>query len=161
MIPCVAAAGARTLLVSSMVSLALPAAVAGQVGLSSSLGQVVLVARSAVRGSIESVGAPVERTGNAADREISVAVGVTASAPYRLSVMRYDSKDSPSGRIQVRGLSGEFQKMEAGVPILVALGPGQSGTGRLTVLYRIQPSIPSGPALAPPLRYELAIAPQL
>jgi hypothetical protein len=161
MIPRVAAALTRILILSWMTFLIMPAVAAGQTGLSSGLGQVVLVARSAPRGSIESVGIPVERAGNREGREIAVAVRVSANTAYRLSVIRCDPKDSPYGGMQVQGVSGEFQRVERGTSILVALGQAESGTGSLTVVYRMQPSISSGPAMVLPIRYELAIAPQL
>jgi hypothetical protein len=161
MIPCVAAASKRSLILSWMALLTMPALAAGQIGLSSGLGQVVLVARSAPGGSIDSVGLPVQRAGSRAGREIMVAVRVSANTAYRLSVVRCDPQDSPYGRIQVQGVSGEFQRVERGTSILVALGQAESGTGRVTVLYRMQPSSSLEPAVALPIRYELAIAPQL
>src|SRR6476660_4117251 len=65
-----------------------------QVGISSGLAQVVLVARSEPRGSIDSIGAPIERGGSGSTRELSVPVRVTSNSTYRLSVIRNDSRDS-------------------------------------------------------------------
>jgi hypothetical protein len=130
------------------------------VGLTSGLGQVVLVARSAPRGSIDSVGLPVERDSKRAGREIAVTLKVSANTPYRLSVVGNGSKDAFYGGIEVRGLSGVFQPVGRGTSVLVGRGQGEAGTGRLTLLYRVANSA-SGPIPAPPVRYELAIAPEM
>jgi hypothetical protein len=159
-IPRVAAASARILILSWTASLGKPAELSGQVGLASGLGRVVLIARSASHGSIDSVGIPVQRS-DGAGREIVVAVRVSANTAYRLSVIRNDTKDSPYGEVEVRGLSGGFQTVEWGTSILVGRGQAEAGTESLMVLYRTEAMTSSGRVPAPPVRYELAIAPQL
>jgi hypothetical protein len=132
-----------------------------QVGISSGLAQVVLVARSEPRGSIDSIGTPIERGNSGSTRELSVPVRVTSNTTYRLSVVRNDSRGSDWGNIWVRAEGGEFRSLQRGSTVLVARGTAESGRGDLNVLYRVDQVPGSGTMQAPPVRYELAINPQL
>jgi hypothetical protein len=131
-----------------------------QVGLSSGLAQVVLVARSAPHGSIGSVGAAVERANQGSIREVLVPVRISCNSSYRLTVIRTDVVDSSSSKIWVRSAGGEFQRLERGASVLV-VQRGNSGGGNVDVQYRMEKGSGSGGIQAPPVRYELAITPQL
>ena len=132
-----------------------------QVGITSGLAQVIMVARSEPRGSIDSIGTPIERGSGGSTRELSVPVRLNSNTTYRLSVIRNDSRDSDWGDIWVRAEGGEFQSLQRGSTVLVARGAAESGKGDLNVLYRVGHGRGSGTTQAPPVRYELAINPQL
>jgi hypothetical protein len=151
----------RVLILGWVATLAIAGVLQAQVGLSSGLAQVVLVARSAPRGSIDSIGLPVERANGGSTREVSVAVMVSSNTAYRLSVIRNDDRNSKWGDMWVRAAGGEFQSLERGSVILVARGQSDPAIGSLNVFYRLERGAPTGAIQAPPVRYELAITPQL
>jgi hypothetical protein len=156
-----AAVKTRALILGWMATLASAGVLQAQVGLSSGMAQVVLVARSAPRGSIDSIGLPVERATGGSTREVSVAVMVSSNTAYCLSVIRNDDQNSEWGGMWVQAAGGEFQSLERGLSILVARGQSDPAIGSLNVLYRMEPGNPTGAIQAPPVRYELAITPQL
>jgi hypothetical protein len=137
-----------------------PSAMEAQVGLSSRTAQVVLVAHSDARGSIETIGVPTERSGPAGTREVSVPVRLFANAGYRLTVIRNEGGRAASARMWIRTDTGEFEVLEPGSPILVARSQQHAGQRDLDVLYLIE-SATSQESGAPAVRYELAIIPQL
>jgi hypothetical protein len=151
----------RALVLGWMVMLTVTGTAQAQVGISSGLAQVVLVARSEPRASIDSVGTPIERGISGSTRELSVAVRVTTNTGYRLSVIRNDPRDSDWGGIWVKTESGEFRNLDRGSTVLVARGENEPRPGGLDVLYRVERVTQPGAVEAPPVRYEIAINPQL
>jgi hypothetical protein len=140
----------------ALVLLALPRVLEAQVGLTSGMAQVTLVARVAPRGTIQGV-SPQRETGNSGSvRESSVTVRLAANAGYQLIVR---GTATPTSRIWVRSANGEFQELRAGSAVVVARDPRGGGEWERSVHYRIETSGNGAPLL--PVRYEIAIAPTI
>jgi hypothetical protein len=136
------------------VMLAVPAVVQCQVGISSGMVQVALVAHVAPRGSIQGVSAEREtgRTGSLGER--SVTVRMSANTGYRLMVRLAGAS---AARIWVRSVTGEFQELTAGSSVTVARDSHCAGQWEREVQYRTE----SAGDLSLPVRYELSLSPQL
>jgi hypothetical protein len=152
---------ARLLFLGLTATSVVPDVLVAQVGITSGLAQVALVARSAPRGAIGRIGAQSERAVGGAIREFSVPVQVSANTAYRLLVIRTRPTGATSGpavQVLVRAADGEFKALEAGSPVVVARGKHQAGERHHEIVYRLQAN-DHAPAL--PVRYEIAINPQL
>jgi hypothetical protein len=143
---------AQTLALGAM--LALPQVAYGQVGITSGMTQVALVARVAPRGSIQGVSAERETGRMGALREASVTVRMSANTGYRLVVKAAGTSTS---RIWVRAMTGEFQELTAGSSVTVARDAHRAGQWEREVQYRIE----GGDLNSLPVRYEIAVSPQL
>ena len=139
-----------------LVSLALPRDLQGQVGLTSGIAQVTLMARVAPRGAIQAVSPEQETATSGSIRESSVTVRLAANTGYQLIVR---ATATPASRTWVRGANGEFQELKAGSAVVVARDPRGGGQWERSVHYRIEASGSETPAL--PVRYEIAIAPTI
>lgn len=135
--------------------LGLPGVAQGQVGITSGLTQVALVAHVAPRGSIQGVSAERETSRMGALREASVTVRMSANTGYRLIVR---SAGASTSRIWVRSVTGEFQELTAGSSVTVARGAHTAGQSEREIQYRIESG---GNSNSLPVRYEIAISPQL
>jgi hypothetical protein len=144
----------RTLAALGVV-LALPAVAESQVGITSGLVQVALVAHVAPRGSIQGVSAERETGRIGSVREASVTVRVAANTGYQLVVR---GTAVAASRIWVRGVNGEFQELTAGSSVIVARGMHAAGQWDREVQYRIESA---GDLNSLPVRYEIALSPQL
>jgi hypothetical protein len=145
----------RMLVTTAMALLAITSGAEGQVGLTSGMTQVALVARVAPRGSIQGVSAQRETGKIGAVREVSVTVRMTTNTGYRLVVK---ATEVPAARIWVRSVTGEFQELTAGSSVIVARDTRCAGQWEREVRYRIE-ELAGAPAILP-VRYELAITPQ-
>ena len=149
----------RQVLVQTVAALgmvfALPGVAQSQVGISSAMAQIALVAHIAPRGSIQGV-SPERETGRmGAVREASVMVRVAANTGYQLVVR---GTSVAASRIWVRGVNGEFQELTDGSSVTVARGTHTAGQWDREVQYRIESA---GDLNALPVRYEIAIDPTL
>jgi hypothetical protein len=144
--------------VTLTVLLASPQRSEAQVGITSGMAQIALVARVAPRGSIEGVGPQRETARVGSVREASVTVRLVANTGYQLVVRGMAS----ATRVWVRGANGEFQKLSAGSAVTVARDSRGNGPREHQVEYRIEASDVAGneaPVL--PARYEIAINPTM
>ena len=139
-----------------VVSLALPRDLAAQVGLTSGMAQVTLVARVAPRGTIQAVSPQRETVHSGLIREATVTVRLAANTGYQLIVR---GTATPASRIWVRSVNGEFQELTAGSAVVVARDSRGGGEWERSVHYRIEASGNEAPVL--PVRYEIAIAPTI
>ena len=137
------------------VVLALPGVAERQVGISSGVAQIALVAHIAPRGSIQGVSAERETGRMGSVREASVMVRVAANTGYQLVVRGIPVAAS---RIWVRGVNGEFQELTAGSSVTVARGTHVAGQWDREVQYRIESASDLNSL---PVRYEIAIDPTL
>jgi len=137
------------------VVLALPGVAESQVGISSGVAQIALVAHIAPRGSIQGVSAERETGRMGSVREASVMVRVAANTGYQLVVRGIPVAAS---RIWVRGVNGEFQELTAGSSVTVARGTHVAGQWDREVQYRIESASDLNSL---PVRYEIAIDPTL
>jgi hypothetical protein len=144
----------RTLAALGVV-LTLPGVAQGQVGITSGVTQIALVAHVAPRGSIQAVSAERETGRRGSVREASVSVRVAANTGYQLVVR---GTGVTTSRIWVRGVNGEFQELTAGSSVTVARGTHAAGEWDREVQYRIESA---GDLSSLPVRYEIAISPQL
>jgi hypothetical protein len=132
-----------------------------QVGLTSGLAQVELVARVAPRGSIERVGPELETGRQGTIREVSVAVGVAANTGFRLVVLRTDAEAMASGQappLWVRAVNGDFQLLGHDRPIVVVREGPTAGQTERAVHYRVETR---DWLHSLPVRYEIVIDPEL
>ena len=137
------------------VVLAFPGVAQSQVGISSGVAQIALVAHIAPRGSIQGVSAERETGRMGAVREASVMVRVAANTGYQLVVR---GTSVAASRIWVRGVNGEFQELTASSSVTVARGTHAAGHWDREVQYRIESA---GDLNSLPVRYEIAIDPTL
>jgi hypothetical protein len=140
---------------------AAPGMLHAQVGLTSGLAQVELVARVAPRGSIERVGPELETGRQGTIREVSVRVGVAANTGFRLVVRRTDAEAMVSGRapqLWVRAVNGEYQLLGDDRPIVVSREEPAAGQTEREVRYRREES---DSLHSLPVRYEIVIDPEL
>ncbi len=143
---------ARTLVASGILTFPQPAQ--GQVGITSGLTQVALVAPVPTQASIRQ-GASRETGRIGGLREASASVSVLVNTGYRLVVK---AAGVPSSRIWIRAASGEFQELTANSSITVVEGTQSVGRSEREIQYRID-SVGDDASL--PVRYEIAINPQL
>jgi hypothetical protein len=148
----------RTLATLLAVLLSRPQGVQAQIGLTSGVAQVALIARIAPRGSIQGVGAQRETARVGTMRESSVTVRMTANTGYQLVVK---GTGTSSTRIWVRAASGEFQELTAGSSVTVARDTHCAGQWEREVQYRIEAPESAADPAALPVRYEIAINPVL
>lgn len=138
--------------------IAAPRGAQGQVGITSGMAQVALVARIAPRGSIQGVSAQRETTTGTL-RNGSVTVNVSANSGYQLRVR---GTAASASRIWVRAVSGEFQEVKAGSAVTVAKDAQCAGQWEREVQYRIESQNGEAGTSAPlPVLYEIAISPTL
>jgi hypothetical protein len=141
--------------ISTCLVLLAPPSLGAQVGLTASLAQVTLVARTAPRGSIQGVSAAREIGGSGALRESSVALGISANTSFRL-VARHTGVFA--SRIWVRSVAGNFEELKAGLPVVVARDSCYHGNRE--VQYRTE--TPAGETQdILPIVYDLVIAPTM
>ena len=137
---------------------AAPRGAQGQVGITSGMAQVALVARIAPRGSIQAVSAQRETIAGTV-RSGSVTVNLSANTGYQLRVR---GTAASASRIWVRSLSGEFQEVKAGSAVTVAKDNQGAGQWEREVQYQIQNQDGGTTSSAPlPVVYEIAISPTL
>ena len=144
----------------ALIGLSLPAFSAGlqaQVGLSSSVAQVALVAHAEPRGSIQAVGAERETARAAGVRQVSVTLRLSANTGYQLLVR---GSGTTGTRVWVGAADGTFQELKAGNAVVVARGSHFDQRER-AVQYRIESLEGSDAAEPLPVRYELAINPTM
>lgn len=130
-----------------------------QVGLTSGMAQVALVARIPPRGSIEQVSSHRQTAATGTMREFSVTVRLSANTGYRLIVRGMGVPTSP---IWVRSADGTYQELRSGTSVTVARDSHCAGQWQREVRYRteVTDSGDENPR-ALPVRYEIAIDPTL
>jgi hypothetical protein len=132
-----------------ILGLALPAASAplqAQVGLSSGVAQVALIARSAPHGRIEG--------GRTNPGEGFTAVRVSANTGYSLVVR---GVEQGTGRIWVQTAKGEFQELKAGSSVTVTHEQNGAQDAERMIQYRVEKHSETAGQL--PIRVELRIDP--
>jgi hypothetical protein len=135
--------------------LVFPRAARAQVGTPSGAAHVALVAHVATRASIQGVSGDrvTGRVGGL--RKASATVRISANTGYRLIVR---GTGAPSSRVWVRAVTGEFQELTDGSSVTVAQGAYGAVESEREIQYRIEAA---GKEQSLPVRYEMAISPQL
>jgi hypothetical protein len=147
----------RALAAIGLVVLATPQVAESQVGLTSGMARITLVARIPPSGSIQGVSAQRETGWTGTLREASVTVRISANAGYQLVVR---GTGVPNSRTWVRAASGEFQELTAGSSVIVARGGRAAGQWEREVSYRIESAAKDG-AVELPVRYEIVVTPTI
>ena len=148
----------RWLTALSVMALPIPGNAQAQIGLSSGIAQITLVARSSPAASLHSVGPVVELGHRGAFQEATVGLRLSANSRYRLRVHR-TSSDSRS-RLWVRAVDGTYQALRPGSPVTVGRGSHASGSSESTVRYRLQTTA-GGRGMVLPVRYEVVVDPTI
>ena len=137
----------------ALVSLASGTAVA-QVGLTSGMSRVTLVARSVPQGSIRGVEQMRQTAVRGQMMEASATVRWSANAAYQVRV----GGVANGSRIWVQDVNGQYQELTAGKKITVAKGTHTAAEAASEVHYRIDGATGQSDVSAP-LYYEIAIDP--
>ena len=135
-----------------------PSPAAAQVGLTSAVGSITLVAHVDPQGSISSVTPlrPTSQTGLL--MEAVTTVRLSSNAGYRLIVR---GLEGASSRVWVRSSTGEFVRLTAGASVLVAGAPRGSKETLQDVYFRLEAPVGGGTLPPLPVGYELAIDPTI
>lgn len=148
----------RTLAFIGLAVLGLQRVSEAQVGLTSGVARVSLLARVAAQGSIHSISAPREILRLGELRELSSTVRLSANAGYQLQVRGIPGTVS---RLWVQAANGEFRELAPGASVTVAENHQGTQEREREVRFRIE--VPAG-GTAPtelPMRYEMAISPTI
>ncbi len=148
----------RWLTALSAIALPIPGNAQAQVGLSSGVGQVTLVARSSPRASLHSVGPIVEIGRRGALKEATVGLRLSANSAYRLRVHR--TSGHSRSRLWVHAVDGSYHELRAGSPVTVGRSSHASGDSESTVRYWLE-SPARGRATVLPVRYEIVVEPTI
>ena len=146
----------RIIIATAVAVLTLSPAVQAQVGLTSGVAQVTLLARRSPQGAL-SVGATrvVSRDGSV--RETTATVRISANSGYWLAVRRSPAADA---RIWVRSIDGSFQELTRYTAVTVDRGAHTGGEQEREVQFRVQG--PSSDRETPlPVFYDLIMSPTL
>jgi hypothetical protein len=145
-----------------MLTLARPAAVQAQAGLSSGVAHIALIARVAPRASIGGVGPTTETVRRGTLREGTVKVQLSANTGYRLVVVGTEpakSDAAPSSRLWVRGENGQFEELRTGTAVTVVRGNHAPGGWQPEVNFRTEGAESAQGPQVLPVRYEVRIDP--
>ncbi len=134
-------------------------ALEAQVGLSSEVSQVALIARVALHVSMEQPEAARETGRYGAMREMSVKLRVSANSRYRMVVL--GSAGATGSGLWVRDTGGEFREVASGSAITVARGGSAAGERMEELRYRSEALEPIQSGHLLPLRYEIRVEPTL
>jgi hypothetical protein len=129
-----------------------------QVGVSSGVARIGLVAHVPSRAEIDEVH-PARHRRAGSVRETSVGFRLAANAPYRLLVKA--TTPAAGSRVWVRAIDGRFRELVPGAAIVVAQDPVGTGELERQVQYRVESNGKSSSKLAPPVRYEIVVNPTL
>ena len=128
-----------------------------QVGISSGIAQVNLVARVPLRASMPGVSSVRDTAGKGRVSEGSVMVKFLANTTYRLVVRGTDLHTG--SRVWVRSGSGDYTEVKAGQSVTVGRGGETGEPAERKVSYRIESSEEGVQPL--PLRYDVVVDPSI
>ena len=150
--------GRQGLTTLAILALTSASSLEAQVGFSSSIAQVALVARSAPRASMQAVSRVRETDHQGQMQNAAVSVRLSANSSYRLVVRGISAQ--PTSRVWVRTVDGDYQEVVAGSSVTVARGAHSAGQLDREVSYRIESDAVDGP-LELPVRYEIVMDPAI
>ena len=135
-----------------------PSPAAAQVGLTSAVGSITLVAHVDPQGSISSVTPPRLTSQTGLLMEAVTTVRLSSNAGYRLIVRGLEGDSAP---VWVRSITGEFVRLTPGTSVAVA-GAARGSKETLQDVYFRFEAPDSGGTLPPlPVGYELAVDPTI
>jgi hypothetical protein len=145
----------RVTLVLGVGSLAFFQVAAAQIGISSGIAQIALVAHVPARAEIRETH-PARHRRSGSLQETSLSVRLATNGGYRLLAK---ATNDAGARVWVRAVDGRFRELVPGTAIVVA--QDRVGTGGLErqVQYRVESDGKSSPKPAPPVRYEIVVNP--
>jgi hypothetical protein len=146
------------LLLSLGAVLCLPMSLSAQIGLASGVARITLVARAAPGGRISDLNRIRETRRSRGIREGSALLRFSTNSAYRLIVRRLAGDES---RVWVRSGMGEYQEVRADAPITVLVQKIPAVDKEWELQFRQEAAERSEESAAPPLRYDLVIAPSL
>jgi hypothetical protein len=131
---------------------------AAQIGISSGIAQIVLVAHVPARADIREV-RPARHGQAGSLQETSVGLRFAANGGYRLLVKATDR--GAGSRVWVRAVDGRFRELVPGAAIVVAQSPAGTEELEPKVQYRVEGKGTSSSEPVPPVRYEIVVNPTL
>jgi hypothetical protein len=147
----------RATLALGLGSLAFVRVAVAQIGISSGVAQIALVAHVPARAEIREV-RPARHWQAGSLRETSLSLRLGANGGYQLVAK---ATNAAGARVWVRAVDGRLRELVPGAAIVVAQSPG--GTEKLEpkVQYRVERKGKSSTEPAPPVRYEIVVNPTL
>ena len=143
----------------ALLTLASAPELAAQVGLSSGVAQVALVARIAPRVDMPVLSLARELDSDGTMKEVAVSVRGLANTGYRLVVVGTEAASGST--LWVRGVGGEFQELTPGAAVTVARDVCAAGDWEREVSYRTAAADSDGRPEVLPVRYEIRVDPTL
>jgi hypothetical protein len=138
--------------------LCLPRSLAAQIGLASGVARITLVARAAPGGRISDLNRIREIRRGRGVREGSALLRFSTNSAYRLIARRLAGDAS---RVWVRSATGEYQEVRTDAPITVLVEKTPALEKEWELQFRQETGERSEETAAPPVRYDLVIAPSL
>jgi hypothetical protein len=146
------------LLLSLGTVLCWPTGLAAQIGLASGVARITLVARAAPGGRISDLNRIRETRRGRGIRQGSALLRFSTNSAYRLIARRQAGAGS---RVWVRSATGEYREVRAGAPVTVLVQKIPAADKEWEIQFRQEAAERSEKSAAPPLRYDLVIAPSL
>jgi hypothetical protein len=141
----------------AILALAGGAELQAQVGISSRVSQVALIARVAPSASIRQEGPLVLRGTYGGSKELSVKLQLSANAGYRLVALA--TAPTSGAPLLVLDALGEYRELTPGIAVTVARDHRGRGEWLGEVRFRSQAAEVDGKAL--PVRYEIRVDPSI
>jgi hypothetical protein len=129
-----------------------------QVGISSGIARIDLVAHVPARAEIKEVHPALHRRAGSL-HETSVGIRLAANGGYRL--LAKATTRGAGSRVWVRAVDGRFRELVPGAAIVVAQDPVGTAELERQVQYRVESNGKSSAKLAPPVRYDIVVNPTL
>ena len=134
-----------------------PAATA-QVGLTSGLASVTLLARRSPEGALTTVGTARELSRHGSVREMLATVHITINSGYRLVARR---SPGANARVWVKSMGGEFQELRSDSSVTVDRDGVGGGLREREIYFRVDGPGSSGSLGPLPVFYDLVVRPTL
>jgi hypothetical protein len=147
----------RATLTLGLGSLAFVQVAVAQIGISSGVAQIALVAHVPARAEIREM-RPARHWQAGSLHETSLRLRFGANGGYRL-VAR--PTNAAGARVWVRAVDGRFHQLAPGAAIVVAQSPAGTEELEPKVQYRVERKGNSSTEPAPPVRYEIVVSPTL
>jgi hypothetical protein len=148
----------RCPLLVALLALGLAARAEAQVGLTSGIAQVGLIARAPLQGTIEGLETHGGIGLSSSQGNESITLRLSSNSGYRL-IVRGSGVRSEELRIWFRSVAGELEEITDGSAVVVADGSKTTGITERKVEYRVEGVTKDSEPL--PVYYELQVSPSL
>src|SRR3954468_16389727 len=147
----------RATLALGLGSLAFVQVAVAQIGISSGVAQIALVAHVPARAEIREV-RPARHSQAGSLHETSLGLRLGANGGYRLVAK---ATNAAGARVWVRAVDGRFRELVPGAAIVVAQDPAGTQTLERELQYRVESTRWARTEPLPPVRFEIVVNPTL